>query len=83
MIQEALFIKHKENCIVTTVTNCTIYHDTVQGKAVRGQDTVTTLAPFQLVNAVLPVVKVQVDGVQCSALVDTGCSQSIVSVNHC
>ena len=33
--------------------------------------------------APLPVIKVQVEGVQCSALVDTGCSHSIVSADQC
>ena len=52
-------------------------------KRVRGQGAVASLAPSWPVNAVLPVIKVQVDGVQCSALVDTGCSRSIVSADRC
>ena len=34
-------------------------------------------------NASLLIIKVQVDGVRCSALIDTGSSQSIVSANWC
>ena len=34
-------------------------------------------------NAELPMVGVKIDDVQCSALVDTGCSRSTVSANRC
>ena len=49
----------------------------------RGQGTVATIAPGKSINAALPVVEVEVDGVRCSALVDTGCSQSILSASRC
>ena len=41
------------------------------------------LPPSWPVNAALPIIKVQVDGVQCSALIDTGCFRSIVSADRC
>ena len=47
-------------------------------KRVWGQVAVARIAPTWPVNAALPVIKVQVNGVWCSALVDTGCSRSIV-----
>ncbi|CAE1309081.1 unnamed protein product [Acanthosepion pharaonis] len=53
------------------------------GKRVRGQGAVATLAPSRSVNAALPVVNVYVEGKRCSALVDTGCSRSIVSADRC
>ena len=34
-------------------------------------------------NATLPVIKVQVDSVQCLALVNMGCSRSIISADRC
>ncbi|CAE1289280.1 unnamed protein product [Acanthosepion pharaonis] len=39
--------------------------------------------PPRSVNAALPVVNVYVEGKRCSALVDTGCSRSIVSADRC
>ncbi|CAE1278202.1 unnamed protein product [Acanthosepion pharaonis] len=53
------------------------------GKRVRGQGAVATLAPSRSVNAALSVVNVYVEGKRCSALVDTGCSRSIVSADRC
>ncbi|CAE1234877.1 unnamed protein product [Acanthosepion pharaonis] len=53
------------------------------GKGVRGQGAVATLAPSRSVNVALPVVNVCVEGKRCSALIDTGCSRSIVSVDRC
>ncbi|CAE1328869.1 unnamed protein product [Acanthosepion pharaonis] len=53
------------------------------GKRVRGQGAVATLAPSRSINAALPVVNVYVEGKRCSALVDTGCSRSIVSADRC
>ncbi|CAE1163005.1 CYP4B1 [Acanthosepion pharaonis] len=38
---------------------------------------------FSDINAALPVVNVYVEGKRCSALVDTGCSRSIVSADRC
>ena len=52
-------------------------------KRVRGQSAVASLATFWPVNVALPIIKVQVDGIQCSALVNTGCSWSIVSADQC
>ena len=53
------------------------------GKCVWEQSAVANLAPSWLVNVALSIIKVQVDGMQYSALVDIGCSQSIVSVDQC
>ncbi|CAE1325348.1 unnamed protein product [Acanthosepion pharaonis] len=39
--------------------------------------------PSRSVNAALPVINVYVEGKRCSALVDTGCSRSIVSADRC
>ena len=47
-------------------------------KSVQGQG-----APSWPVNAALLVIKVQVDGVWCSVLIDTGCSQLTVSADQC
>ena len=52
-------------------------------KLVWRQGAVASLAPSWPVNVALSVIKVQVDSVQCSALVDTGCSWSIVSADRC
>ena len=51
-------------------------------KQARWQGIIACLASSRTVNAALPEVSVQVEGVQCLALIDTGCSQSIDSVNH-
>ena len=53
------------------------------GKRVQGQGVVTSLAPSWPVNVALLVIKLQVNSVQCLALVDAGCSQSIVSADQC
>ena len=39
--------------------------------------------PYPLMNAELPVVGIKIDDLQCSALIDTGCSRSIVCANCC
>jgi len=49
----------------------------------RGRGIVATLVPVKSVKTTLPVVGVRIDGMKCSALVDTGCSKTIVSTNYC
>ena len=46
-----------------------------------GQGIVATFAHCQTMNAELPVIGIKIDDVQCSALVDTGCSWFIVSAD--
>ena len=43
----------------------------------------TSLLPHQNVNAALLVVGIYVDGMLCLALIDTGCSQTIVHADRC
>ena len=52
------------------------------GNEVRGREVSTILSPHRL-KEVLPVIKVQIDGVDRTALVDSGCSSSVVSGSIC
>ena len=54
---------------------------TCSGKRIRERGTIAIFAPFQSGNAAFLVINMQMDGVQYSALVDTGCFHSIVTAN--
>ena len=48
-----------------------------------GQGISTSLLPHEDVNAALPVASIYVDGAKCSALIDTGCSRTIIDTDRC
>ena len=49
----------------------------------KGQEAGTTLSPYKQKEVVLPVMKVKVNGMDRLALVDSGCSSSVVSGMLC
>lgn len=53
------------------------------GKRPRGEGVSASLLPEQVKTRKLPTVQVFVDGVECTALVDSGCSQTLVSKTVC
>lgn len=53
------------------------------GKHPRGEGISTSLLPEQVKTWKLPTVQVFVNGVECTALVDLGCSQTLVSKAVC
>ena len=55
----------------------------VPGKRKRRGEFSASLLSRPSVNSTLPVVPLKVSGVQCEALVDTGCTRSIVHVSVC
>ena len=78
VIQGAQMIKeYGDDCVVISLY---IYHKIVQET---GLGTRCTLAPSHSVNVAILAVGVQVDGVQCLVLINTGFSRSIVSVDRC
>ena len=56
---------------------------TTNGKRARGREFSTNPISQNLVNGTLPVVTVCIDGTPCRALVDTGCTQSLVCKSCC
>ena len=53
------------------------------GKRNRGQGISVSLLPHEDVNAVPPAASIYVDGTKCSALIDTGCSRTIIDADRC
>ena len=70
----------KQNAVAVQATRtCSIE---VSGKRDNGREVGTTLSPHKL-EEVLPVMKVKVNGIDRIALVDSGCSSSVVSRMLC
>ena len=50
---------------------------------VMGQGIIASLLPNKYVNTALSMAHIYIDGTKCSALIDTGCSRTIVDANRC
>ena len=68
---------------ITTDAVALTYSITVPGKHQRWGGISISLLPDQLNTRKLPSMKVRVDGLECTALIDSGCSQTLVSKTVC
>ena len=65
-------------CVVSDVMNRVMWHNHVQENGFRGR-ILSPNKPLSVSECSYPVISVRVDGMWCSALVDTGYSHSIVT----
>ena len=65
------------------VVSSAVRLDTGPGKRNGGQSIKASLLLHEDVNAVLPAASIYVDGAKCLALIDTGCSRTIIDADRC
>ena len=53
------------------------------GNETGGQGISTSLLPHEDGNPALPAASIYVDGAKCSALIDTGCSRTLIDADRC